>query len=232
MFYDPYAVLGVKPDATDDEIKKAYRSLSRKYHPDTNIDNPDRDKAEEKFKEVQAAYEEIMKIRSEGGTYSSQSSYGTGAGYASGTQYRERQSYEDFFNSFFGGFQREQQSESGAIPREYGPAVNYINNRAYGEALSFLNRMDPKYRTAVWYYLRANANLGLRYQSNAAQDAETAVRLDPNNPRYRSFYERVMNQGNVYRDRSGSYGRSSLDFGSLCVDLICISLCCPCNGPC
>ena len=53
---DPYSVLGISRGATDDEIKKAYRALSRKYHPDANINNPNKDQAEAKFKEVQQAY--------------------------------------------------------------------------------------------------------------------------------------------------------------------------------
>ena len=47
---------GVSRDASMDEIKKAYRTLSRKYHPDANINNPNKDQAEEKFKQVQQAY--------------------------------------------------------------------------------------------------------------------------------------------------------------------------------
>ena len=63
---DPYSVLGVSRDASDDEIKKAYRNLSRKYHPDANINNPNKDQAEAKFKEVQQAYQQIMKERDYG----------------------------------------------------------------------------------------------------------------------------------------------------------------------
>ena len=66
MYYDPYQVLGVSPSASDDEVKKAYRTLSRKYHPDANINNPDQAAAEEKFKQVQQAYDEVMKIRAGG----------------------------------------------------------------------------------------------------------------------------------------------------------------------
>ena len=57
---DPYKVLGISRDASDDEIKKAYRQLCRKYHPDANINNPDKDKAEEMFKLVQQAYQQVM----------------------------------------------------------------------------------------------------------------------------------------------------------------------------
>ena len=69
MVNNPYEVLGVPRNASNDEIKKAYRQLCKKYHPDSYVDNPLAELAEEKFKEVQAAYEQIMKER-EGGGYS------------------------------------------------------------------------------------------------------------------------------------------------------------------
>lgn len=72
---DPYQVLGVKPDASDDEIKKAYRDLARKYHPDNYQNNPLADLAEEKMKEVNEAYDAITKLRSSGGGYSSAGGY-------------------------------------------------------------------------------------------------------------------------------------------------------------
>ena len=72
---DPYSVLGVSRNATDEEIKKAYRKLSRKYHPDANINNPNKDQAEEKFKEVQQAYEQSMHQKEQGSGYGS---YGGG----------------------------------------------------------------------------------------------------------------------------------------------------------
>ena len=68
---DPYQVLGVSRSASDEEIKKAYRSLSRKYHPDANVNNPNKAQAEEKFKEVQQAYDQIMKEKQQGSGYGS-----------------------------------------------------------------------------------------------------------------------------------------------------------------
>ena len=56
---DPYSVLGVARSATDAEIKKAYRELARKYHPDNYADNPLADLAQEKMKQINEAYDQI-----------------------------------------------------------------------------------------------------------------------------------------------------------------------------
>ena len=72
---NPYEVLGVSRNATDEEIKKAYRELARKYHPDNYGDNPLSDLAEEKMQEINEAYDAIMNTRkgksTDGGEYSS-----------------------------------------------------------------------------------------------------------------------------------------------------------------
>lgn len=85
-YRDPYKVLGVKPTDSDDTIKEAYRKLARKYHPDKYADGDLKELAEEKMKEVNAAYEEIQKMRqggsSNGGSSGYNSSYNGGYNYA------------------------------------------------------------------------------------------------------------------------------------------------------
>ncbi|MDY5943043.1 MAG: DnaJ domain-containing protein [Oscillospiraceae bacterium] len=60
---DPYQILNIPPTATDEEVKRAYRDLARKYHPDNYHDNPLADLAQEKMKEINEAYDQIQKQR-------------------------------------------------------------------------------------------------------------------------------------------------------------------------
>ena len=78
---DPYKVLGISSDATDAEVKKAYRALAKKYHPDNYVNNPLADLAAEKMKQINEAYDEIQKQRETG------SSSGSSAGGAGGASY-------------------------------------------------------------------------------------------------------------------------------------------------
>ncbi len=80
---NPYEVLGVKPTATDDEVKAAYRELAKKYHPDNYANNPLSDLAAEKMQEINEAYDAIVRMRRQGGNrQSSSSQYGGSSRYA------------------------------------------------------------------------------------------------------------------------------------------------------
>lgn len=85
---DPYKVLGINPNATDEEVKSAYRAMARKYHPDNYANNPLADLASEKMKEINAAYDEITQQRKQSGYSGSSSSYSY-AGQQSSSQFAD-----------------------------------------------------------------------------------------------------------------------------------------------
>lgn len=97
---DPYQVLGISPNATDDEVKRAYKELSRKYHPDAYVNNPLADLAEDKFKEIQAAYTQIMNSRAGGGSGYSQGYQNGNQGYNNNNGQYNRQSYQNYGSNY------------------------------------------------------------------------------------------------------------------------------------
>ena len=209
MTKNPYDVLGVPQNASDDEIKKAYRDLTRKYHPDANVNNPLADLAEEKFKEVQEAYDVIMKERENGG-YNGGYNYGRGAG-----------SYQQ--SSYSGGGQQDVETQA---------VYNFINSRRFNDALNLLNRMPN--RNAQWYYLSAAANAGMGNNVLARDHAGQAVNMEPNNPQYRQLLNQLdwnsrRYQNNPYGGGYGS-GNQSCGTGNLCCDLWCADSLCECMG--
>ena len=185
---NPYEVLGISPNASDDEVKRAYRDMTRKYHPDANVNNPLADLAEEKFKEVQEAYDEIMRQRAQGG-YQSNGGY-QGGGYS--------------YNS---GYGTEQNPQIQAV-------YNYLNARRYPEALNVLNGMNN--RDAQWYYLSAVANANMGNNLIARDQVNQAVNMEPNNQQYRRLLNQLEWSGQRYQNNpyGAGYGRNTDSCGT------------------
>lgn len=218
---DPYQVLGVSRDASTEEIKKAYRTLSRKYHPDANINNPNKAEAEEKFKQVQQAYKQIMEEKENGtSSYSSQGSYG--GSYGSGGY------GGSYGNGGYGGNYGGYDYGSSTEDAELRAAANYLNNMRYQEAMRVLNNISR--HNAQWYYLHAIANAGLGNNISAVQDAQTAVNMEPDNMQYRQLLSQLQGGGQWYTDMGQGYGyeRAGGDMGKWCCECLAINAMCNC----
>jgi len=231
---DPYSVLGVPRDASEDEIKKAYRKLSRLYHPDANVNNPNKAQAEEKFKQVQQAYQQIMDEREKG--YSGGSSYGYG-GYGSGSYgsggYGSSGGYGGFggFGSY-GGYGGSQRASGGSEEDvRLQAAANYISSRHYSEALHVLSELSN--RSAYWYYLSALANSGAGNNVTAKDHARQAVSLEPDNMQYRQLLNSLEHGGNWYRSRGDVYEPAGANTDWCLKMCLANMLCSACGGgPC
>jgi len=199
---DPYVVLGVSRDASDDEIKKAYRGLSRKYHPDANINNPHKEQAEERFKEVQAAYEEIMNSdRSAHGSYGTASSHGsTGYGSRNGG-----------FNSYGNAAHEETDQDTLYINAAY----RFVENGLYREAITVLYRVQNK--NARYFYVAALADMGLGNQVEALEHIRIAISMEPDNLVYRQVLQQLQQGRQWYQERGMGYGSPSDVGNTVCM---------------
>lgn len=205
MNKNPYTVLGVAENATDDQIKSAYRELAKKYHPDNYQDSPLRDLATEKMKEINEAYDEIQRMRKEGRSYSS-SSYGSG------------------HNS--GAYNY----NSGYTRTNYPDVRNLIRSGRLDDAQTILNGVPASNRDAEWYFLQGMIHYNKGWTDQAYSYFKTACDMDPSNNEFRQTFNQINRQRSYTSseyNRSANSGCSSCD---MCSALCCADACCECMG--
>ena len=205
---DPYQILGVPETASDEEVKRAYRELARKYHPDNYHDNPLADLAQEKMKDINAAYEQITKMRS-GAKSGGDSSAGTSGSY-----------------SGYGGYQQQYSSQSSSgssVLQQVRIAIN-TGNITRAEAL-LANYSD---HNAEWNFLRGAVCYRRGWMDEAKRYYQTACQMDPGNAEYRQALE-FMERGteSAYRPGGQPFG-TEVCGGNLCLPLCCLWTLC--NG--
>ena len=192
---DPYSVLGVSQNASDEEIKKAYRELARKYHPDNYQNNPLADLAEEKMKEINEAYDAITKQRVGGGGYQS----GSGS---------------------YGGYSGQQRGYSSSSNNPtYARIRSTINAGDLGMAERLLQEVPQ--RDGEWYFLAGSIAYRKGWLDEAMQNYAMAVQMDPGNMEYRQALSMLQQRGGY---RPYGYGTTdSLDCCTtlLCLNCLC-----------
>ena len=192
---DPYEVLGVSPDAGDEEVKKAYRELARKYHPDNYINNPLADLAEEKMKEINEAYDAITKGRTVGSAGAQSYGYGGGAAY-----------------------QQQRQSAGSGV---YAQARNAINYNDLDGAEQLLR--DAPSRNGEWYFLMGSIAYRRGWLDEARQNYQIAVQMDPNNMEYRQALGMMRQGGYGYQPDMAGASCDALDCctAMMCMNCMC-----------
>ena len=200
---DPYKVLNVSPAASDDEIKRAYRDLARKYHPDNYQNNPLADLASEKMKEINEAYDQIQKMRS-----------GKGSAGGQGSSANSRYTNTD------------STSGNGIFARVRAA----INRNDLSEAESLLNTVHDGDRGAEWNFLMGSVCQRKGWLDEARRYYQNACNMDPANAEYRYALNYMNRGGYAYKTDGGQGNVCGMDACQMCQALYCADCCCECMG--
>ena len=205
---NPYEVLGVPENATDEQIKNAYKELVKKYHPDRYQDNPLADLAEDKLAEINEAYDTIMRLRSGSG----QSGYGYGN--TSNYSYGNSDGYND----------------SGSYgTADYQQVRRSIDAGNLGAAEQILNQTAD--RSAEWYFLNGVIASRKGWYDEAASNLQAAVNMEPSNFEYRQHLNSLVGRGQQFQNNAMNRGYNRSNDDLCCQALqcyICADCCCDC----
>ena len=210
---DPYRVLGVSPNATDDEVKEAYRSLAKKYHPDNYAGSPIADLASEKMKEVNEAYDQVTSERKAARQRGSSSQNAGG------------QSASENYHQYWGGGY---QTSTG-----FGDVRSLIATGRIADAEQILNGVPTSGRNAEWFFLKGTVLYKRGWLDEATNHFTRACQMDPGTPEYRAALNQITGQ------RYGQYGgynpqtdtvNSGCSACDVCSSLMVADCCCECMG--
>ena len=199
---DPYEVLGVSRNASEEEIKKAYKELVQKFHPDKYAGNPLEDLAQEKMKEVNEAYDALTKGK--GNT-----SYGS-TGFSGGSS-------DNYSGGYSGGY-----SGNSVV---FAEVRRLIGIGQLQEAENVLNGIGN--HTAEWYYLKGVIALRRGWMDEAQQNFRIAVSMDPTNADYQSAFRSASGGGAYsYRQQRQTNNQSGIDCCDVCTAFMCLDCMC------
>lgn len=200
---NPYEVLGIKPGASQDEIKSAYRKLIKQYHPDQFGNNPLKDLAQDKMIQINEAYETLTK--------------------------NPNNSYNSNNSSYSANYNDTSSNNTSSNFYEFQEIRRFIQSRNYSAAESRLNSINN--RTAEWHYLYGAVLLNKGWFDSALEHMNTAVSMDPNNFEYRQGLNSLRQRGGSYSNPYyRTRNTNNADMCNCCINLWCLDSLCECAG--
>ncbi len=203
---NPYKVLGVSENATQEEIRAAYLELVKKYHPDKYADNPLKELAGEKLKEINQAYEMLSKKPNSTGN----SAYGSSSG---------------SYGSYGGAYSRPSggTAYSGPFATEFARARSFINQNNLNAAREILDTVSV--HNAEWNYLYGVIYLRQGWYEKAFECISRAYEAEPDNAEYRNAFLSLNNSGRTYQ-RGANGNLDASPCCDICSALMCLNCCC------